>query len=49
MKIAIVGSRDITVTNLGDYITYCDEIVSGGAKRIFYVSSGLFQSKSTNR
>ena len=31
MKIAIVGSRDITVTNLEDYISSNDEIVSGGA------------------
>ena len=31
MKIAVVGSRDITVTDIGAYIADCDEIVSGGA------------------
>jgi len=31
MKIGIVGSRNITVTNLGKYISSGDEIVSGGA------------------
>ena len=31
MKIAIVGSRKLTVRNIGDYITVCDEIISGGA------------------
>ena len=32
MKIAIVGSRSVTVDNIGDYISKEDEIVSGGAK-----------------
>ena len=31
MKIAIVGSRDITVNNIEKYISDGDEIVSGGA------------------
>ena len=31
MKIGIVGSRNVTVSNLADYVTGCDEIVSGGA------------------
>lgn len=31
MKIAIVGSRNVLVNNLEDYITDKDEIVSGGA------------------
>lgn len=31
MKIAIVGSRNMTVDNLGQYIADGDEIVSGGA------------------
>ncbi len=31
MRIAIVGSRNITVNNIADYVTDCDEIVSGGA------------------
>ena len=34
MKIAIVGSRDVTITNIGEYISDCDEIVSGGAKGV---------------
>jgi len=31
MKIAIVGSRNITVDNLSRYVSLKDEIVSGGA------------------
>ena len=31
MKIAIIGSRDITVNNIGNYVSDNDEIVSGGA------------------
>ena len=31
MKIAIVGSRNVTVNNIEKYISGCDEIVSGGA------------------
>ncbi len=32
MKVAIIGSRTVTVDNLGEYLSKdCDEIVSGGA------------------
>ena len=31
MRIAIIGSRGICPENLGDYVTECDEVVSGGA------------------
>ena len=31
MKIAVVGSRDITVADIGRYISDGEEIVSGGA------------------
>ena len=31
MKIAVIGSRNVTVDNIGEYLTNCDEIVSGGA------------------
>ncbi len=31
MKIGIVGSRNITAVNIEQYISDCDEIVSGGA------------------
>ena len=34
MKIAVVGSRDITVTNIGSYLSNAEEIVSGGAKGV---------------
>ena len=34
MKIAIVGSRDVTVTNLEEYVSEGDVIVSGGAKGV---------------
>ena len=34
MKIAIIGSRTITVTNFGNYISKGDELVSGGAHGI---------------
>lgn len=33
MKVAVIGSRNIEVDDLGKYIPdLCDEIVSGGAK-----------------
>ncbi len=31
MKIAIVGSRNIIIEDMGKYISDCEEIVSGGA------------------
>ncbi len=31
MKVAIVGSRDMTAINVADYVSRDDEIVSGGA------------------
>ena len=31
MKIAVVGSRNITISDIGKYLSECDEIVSGGA------------------
>ena len=31
MKIAIIGSRNITVNDIGKYVSTSDEIVSGGA------------------
>jgi len=34
MKIAVVGSRNITVSDIGKYIPECDEIISGGAKGV---------------
>ena len=35
MKVAVVGSRDLTLENLGDYLPeQVTEIVSGGAKGI---------------
>ena len=35
MKVAVIGSRGLTVDNLGDYLPEgTDEIVSGGAKGI---------------
>ena len=35
MKVAVIGSRGLTVENLGDYLPQAtDEIVSGGAKGI---------------
>lgn len=34
MKVAIVGSRDIIVYNIENYISDCDEIVTGGAAGI---------------
>ena len=35
MKVAVIGSRGLTVSNLGDYLP-CDttEIISGGAKGV---------------
>lgn len=34
MKIAIVGSRDIKVTDFEKYVSSDDEIISGGAKGV---------------
>ncbi len=34
MRIAVVGSRGIRVTNIGSYVSGCDEIVSGGARGV---------------
>ena len=34
MKIAIVGSRNIHIDNIEEYLSECDEIVSGGAKGV---------------
>ena len=35
MKVAIIGSRNLRVDNIEDYLPDgCDEIVSGGAKGI---------------
>ena len=31
MKIAIIGSRDVMVSDLGAYVSDADEIVAGGA------------------
>lgn len=34
MKIAVVGSRDVTVADIGRYISDSEEIVSGGARGV---------------
>lgn len=34
MKVAIVGSRDIMIENIGAYVSKEDEIVSGGAEGV---------------
>ena len=34
MRIAIIGSRKLTIEDIGRYIPPCEEIVSGGAKGI---------------
>jgi len=35
VKVAVIGSRNLTVPNLGDYLpTECIEIISGGAKGV---------------
>lgn len=40
MKIAIIGSRNLEITNIGDYIPQdTDEIVSGGAKGVDYYAA----------
>ena len=31
MKIAVIGSRNLKIENIKDYIPKCDEIVTGGA------------------
>lgn len=39
MKIAIVGSRSITVSNMEKYVSADDEIVSGGAKGVDFCAA----------
>ncbi len=35
MKVAVIGSRGLTITNLGDYLPHnTTEIISGGAKGV---------------
>ena len=34
MKIAVVGSRDIHTVDIGKYLPFCDEIISGGAEGV---------------
>ena len=34
MKIAIIGSRGVTVSDIGSYVSNVDEIVSGGAEGV---------------
>ena len=46
MKIAIVGSRNIAVNNIEDYIFECDEIVSGGAKGVDACAAEYAKEKS---
>ena len=31
MKIAFIGSRNLNIKNIEDYLSQCDEIVTGGA------------------
>lgn len=45
MKIAIVGSRKVTIENLEDYIFDCDEIVSGGAVGVDTSAAEFARSK----
>ena len=39
MKIAVVGSRNIRVADLKKYISFSDEIVSGGAKGVDFCAA----------
>ncbi len=34
MKVAVVGSRNILVKDLGEFVSHADEIVSGGARGV---------------
>lgn len=42
MKVAVIGSRGLTISNLGDYLP-CDttEIISGGAKALTLVQGTM--------
>ena len=46
MKIAIVGSRKITPPNLEEYVSECDEIVSGGATGVDRYAAEFAKKKS---
>lgn len=45
MKIAVVGSRNITVPDIGRYIPRCEEIVSGGAVGVDTCASRYAEEK----
>lgn len=45
MKIAIIGSRSITVNNIEAYISDAEEIISGGAKGVDSCAAKYAKSK----
>ena len=45
MKIAIVGSRNISVSDIDKYISHADEVVSGGAAGVDRCAAEYAKSK----
>ena len=45
MKIAVVGSRNITIIDIGKYISEAEEIVSGGGCRCRYLCCRICKRK----
>ncbi|MBR2327301.1 MAG: hypothetical protein IKA51_01630 [Clostridia bacterium] len=45
MKIAIIGSRGITAPDIEKYISYGDEIISGGAAGVDYCAEKTAKEK----
>ena len=45
MKIAIIGSRGITAIDVSQYISECDELVSGGAAGVDSCAAAYAQKK----
>ncbi len=47
MKVAVIGSRTVSVENLGEYLCEeCTEIVSGGAKGVDMCAADYAKEKS---
>ena len=46
MKIAVIGSRNLKIKNIENYIFECDEIVSGGVNTVGFCASEFAHKKN---
>jgi predicted Rossmann fold nucleotide-binding protein DprA/Smf involved in DNA uptake len=49
MKIAIIGSRGITAIDVSQYISECDELVSGGAAGVDSCAAAYAQKRGSKQ